>query len=74
MSDADGMNDIWRQYNYGELLNVENDWDGEVNCPGVMEPCCLISKEEVKSAIKGLHIGNVAGPSGVVSENFISKT
>ena len=25
-----------------KLPNVENNWDGEVNCPEVMEPCCLI--------------------------------
>ena len=52
---------------YGKLLNVENDWDGEVDCPEVMGPHCLISEEEV-AAIKGLKIGNAAGPTGVVSE------
>ena len=33
-----------------------------------MGPRCLISEEEVAAAIKGLKIGNVAGPTGVVSE------
>ena len=28
-----------------KLLNVENDWDGEVDCPEVMGPCWLISEE-----------------------------
>ena len=51
-----------------KLLNVENDWDGDVDCPEVMGPCCPISEEEVAAAIKGLKIGKVAGPTGVVSE------
>ena len=50
------------------LLNVENDWDGEVDCPEVMGPHYLISEEEVAAAIKGLKIGKAAGPTGVVSE------
>ena len=44
VSDADGMKNIWRKY-MEKLLNVENDWDGEVDCIEVME-------EEVASAIK----------------------
>ena len=53
MSDADSMKNIWRKY-MEKLLNVENDWDGEVDCPEVMGPHCLISEEEVAAAIKGL--------------------
>ena len=67
VSDADGMTNIWRKY-MEKLLNVENDWDGEVDCPEVMGPHCLISEEEVAAAIKGLKIGKAAGPTGVVSE------
>ena len=51
VSDADGMKNIWRMYMF-VLLNVENDWDGEEDCPEVMGP--LISKEGVAAAIKGL--------------------
>ena len=65
--DADGMKNTWRKY-MEKLLNVENDWDGEVDCPEVMGPHCLISEEEVAPAIKGLKIGKAAGPTGVVSE------
>ena len=64
VSDADGMKNIWKKY-MEKLLNVQNDWDGEVDCPGVMGPHCLISEEEVAAAIK---IGKAAGPTGVVSE------
>ena len=49
-------------------LNVENDCDGEVDCPGVMGPHCLISEEEVAAAIKGFKIGKTAGPACEVSE------
>ena len=37
VSDAAGMKSIWRKY-VEKLLNVENDWDGEVDCPEVMCP------------------------------------
>ena len=67
VSDADGVKNIWRKY-MEKLLNVENDWDGEVECSKVMGPHCLISEEEVEAAIKGLKIGKAAGPTGVVSE------
>ena len=42
VSDADGMKNIWRTY-MEKLLNVENDWDGELDCPEMMGPHCLIS-------------------------------
>ena len=67
VSDADGMKNIWRKY-MEKLLNVENHWDGEVDCPEVMGPDCLISEEEIDTAIKGLRIGKDAGPAGVISE------
>ena len=67
VSDADGMKNTWRKY-MEKLLNVENDWDGEVDCPEVIGPHCLISEEEVAAAIKGLKIGKAAGSTGVVSE------
>ena len=54
--DADGMKIICRK-NMEKLLNVENDWDGDLDCPEVMGPCFLIFKEEVAPAIKGLKMG-----------------
>ena len=38
------------------LLNVENDWDGKVDCHEVMGPRCFLSEEEVAADIKGLQI------------------
>ena len=35
MSDADGMRNMWRKY-MAKLLNIENDWDGDVDCPEVI--------------------------------------
>ena len=64
---SDAMKNIWRKY-MEKLLNVENDWDGEVDCPEVMWPRCLIYEDEVASAIKGLKIGKAADPTGVGSE------
>ena len=66
VSDANGMKNIWRKY-MEKLLNVEN-WDGEVDCPELMGPNCLISEEEIAADIKELNIGEAAGPTGVVSE------
>ena len=67
VSDDDSMKKIWRKY-MEKHLNFENDWDGEVYCPEVMGPCCLISEEEVAAAIKGWKMGKAAGPTSVVSE------
>ena len=67
VSNTDGMKYICRMY-MEKLLNVENGWDGEVDCPEMMWPCCLNSEEEVATAIKGLKIGKAAGPTAVVSE------
>ena len=49
VSDANDMKDIWSKY-MEKLLNVENDWDGDLDCPEVMGPCCIISEEEVAAA------------------------
>ena len=51
-----------------KLIHVENNWDGELDCPEVMGPCCLISEKEVAAAIKIFKIVISAGPTGVVSE------
>ena len=58
-----GVQDIWGKYKE-KLLNVKNNWDGEMDCPEVMGPCCLISEEKIPAAIKGLRIGKVAGATG----------
>ena len=42
---------VWRKY-MEKLINVENRWDDDVDCPEVMGPFCLISEEEVSAAIR----------------------
>ena len=43
---------FYRTMNYMErLLNVENEWEGEVGCPEVMGPWCLTSEEEVATDV-----------------------
>ena len=44
-----------------------------MDCPEVIGPCCLNSEEEVAAAIKGLKIGKLTGPTGVVSEMMKSS-
>ena len=51
VSDADGMKNIWRKY-MEKLLNVENDWDGEVDCPGVMGPIVSFRKKRFQQLLK----------------------
>ena len=48
---SDGMKNIWRKY-MEKLLNVENDWAGEVDCPGMMGPHCLISEKSWLQLLK----------------------
>ena len=31
-----------------KLLNVENDWDGEVDCPEVMGSCCSFRRKRLQ--------------------------
>ena len=46
VSDADGMKNIWRKY-MEKLLNVENDWDGEV-----MGPIVSFRKKRLQQILK----------------------
>ena len=50
VSDADGMKNIWKKY-IEKLLNVENDWDGEVDCPEVMGPIVSFRKKRLQQLL-----------------------
>ena len=67
VSDVEGMKDIWRKQ-MEKVLNVENEWDGDVDCPEVNGPTCLILEEEDAAAIKLLKVRKAAGPTSVVSK------
>ena len=49
--DADVMKDKWRKY-MKKLLNVENDWDGDVDCPEVMGPVVSFRKKRLQQLSK----------------------
>ena len=51
VSDADGMKNIWRKY-IEKLLNIENDWDGKVDCPEVMGPVVSFQKKRLQQLSK----------------------
>ena len=51
VSDADEMKNIWRKY-VEKLLNVENDWDGEVDFPEMMGPVVSFRKKRLQPRLK----------------------
>ena len=51
VSNADGMKNIWRKY-MEKLLNVENDWDGEVDYLEVMGPIVSFRKKRLLRLLK----------------------
>ena len=55
VSDADGMKNIWRKY-MEKLLNVENDWDVEVDCPEVMGHIVSFRKKRLQQLLKDLKL------------------
>ena len=65
VTDSRGVKEVWRTY-MERLLNVENDWDGDVDCDKVEGECCPIMTTEVVKAVRAMKEGKAAGPSGVV--------
>ena len=70
-ADSEGMKEIWRKY-MEKLLNVENNWDGQVECDKVIGPKCHVDAKEVSKAMSKMKCGKAAGPSGVEPENVSS--
>ena len=66
------MKDIWRNY-IEKRLSVDNEWDGEVDCPNVRGPCFLFSEEKVAVAIKVIRIEKSAGGLMKTSGDFITE-
>ena len=67
VTDSRGVKEVWRKY-MDRLLNVENNWDGDVGSDKVEGECCPIMAAEVLRALKAMKEGKAAGPSGVVTE------
>ena len=57
----------WKDY-MEQLLNVENDWDGIVDCDVVEGPRECFTEMEVGKAMKQMKSGKAGGPTGLVSE------
>ena len=58
--------EVWRGY-CERLMNVENDWDGEVDYAPIEGPWEKVSEKEVWEAMKK---GKSPGPSEVTCEMF----
>ena len=58
---------IWKDY-MEKLLNEENIWDQDVTCEVKEGPECIVTREEVVSALRKMRNGKAAGQSGVVNE------
>ena len=56
--------EVWRGY-CERLMNVENDWDGEVDLAPVEGPWEKVSEKEVWEALKRMKKGKSFGPSEV---------
>ena len=67
VTDSVVRKEVWRKH-VDKLLNVENIWDGEVECHAVEGSSCYISEEDVRRALKHTKMGKVVGPSCVESE------
>ena len=60
--DPNAVKNRWKQY-IEKLLNVENEWDGEVGADIVEGPPDRIRESEVANAIKASKSGKAGGPT-----------
>jgi len=65
--EAKDVKERWKEY-MEKLLNVENEWDGDVVADMVEGPPNRISEEEVREAINESKTGKSSGPTEVVVE------
>ena len=61
------MKKRWREY-MEQLLNVENEWDGNVECGVVEGPREHVTEMEVEKAIGKMKSGKAGGPTELVGE------
>ena len=61
--------EVWRGY-CERLMNVKNDWDGEVDYVPVKGPWEKVSEKEMWEALKKMKKGKSSGPSEVTCEMF----
>ena len=68
-TDVENKKIVWKKY-MEQLLNEENEWDGNVEEMKVEEEVKDIEPGEVKAALKAMKKGKACGMSGVCSEFF----
>ena len=68
-TEIDERLEVWRGY-WETLMNVENDWDEEVDYAPVECPWEKVSEKEVWEALKWMKKGKSPGPSEVTCEMF----
>ena len=56
---------VWRKY-YERLMNVENEWDGEMNYVPVEGPLEKVTGKKEWEAFKRMKKGKSSGPSKVL--------
>jgi hypothetical protein len=59
--------EVWKSY-CEKLMNVENEWDGDVQAECVEGPYEKVTEKEVIDAIRKMKKGKAAGPSEVCCE------
>ncbi|XP_046844915.1 uncharacterized protein LOC124438761 [Xenia sp. Carnegie-2017] len=59
--------EVWRAY-CDRLMNVENEWNGEVEADEVFGPWEIVTVDEVAAALRKMKKGKATGPSEVGSE------
>ena len=64
--------DGWRRY-CERLMNVENDWDGEVDYVHVEGLWEKVMEKEVMKTLKGMKKGKSSGPSEMFSNEVCAK-
>ena len=53
---------VWKDY-MEWIMNLENDWDHDVEGDAVEGPLVCVSREETLQALNKMKTGNVPGPS-----------
>ena len=72
VSDERGVRERWKRY-AERLMNVENEWDGSLECEQVLGPYEEVKAHEVAAALQKMIPYKAAGLSGVVSEMLLAS-
>ena len=64
--------EVWRRY-CERLMNVENEWDGEVDCVPVEGPLEKVTEKEVWESLNRMKKGKSSCPNEVSCEMFSNE-